>query len=116
VPRRLPLPLSLSLSLSLTGEEGVRAHFTGQREREGGRERKRERKREGERVRKQKVHACSKRSSFSQSECVIIILMGEGGFINQVKRTFEGDLVCLRPPSFRNDHKIIVRGVVNATP
>ncbi len=39
----LPPSFSLSLSLSLTGEEGVRTLFTGQRERERERERGRER-------------------------------------------------------------------------
>jgi hypothetical protein len=49
----------------------------GEREREG--ERGREREREGEREKEQKVWACSKRSSFSQSVSqsafVIIILI-----------------------------------------
>ncbi len=48
----LDISLSLSFSLSLTGEEGVRTLFTGQREREikrGGRERKRKGEREKKR-------------------------------------------------------------------
>jgi hypothetical protein len=48
-----------------------------QRERERERKREREREKEGGRKieRKQKVWACSKRSLFSQSACVIIILI-----------------------------------------
>jgi hypothetical protein len=42
-------PVTVSLPLSLTGEEGVRTLFTGQRVRE--RKREREIKREGERKR-----------------------------------------------------------------
>jgi len=57
--------LSLSLPLSLTGDEGVRTLFIGQREREI--ERKRERDKEGGRKKAESV-ACSKRSSFSQSD------------------------------------------------
>ncbi len=44
------------------------------REEEKEREKKREGEREREREKKQKVQACSKRSSFSQSACVIIII------------------------------------------
>ncbi len=47
----LSLPLFLSLPFSLTGEEGVRTLFTGQREREREIEKDRERERERERER-----------------------------------------------------------------
>jgi hypothetical protein len=50
----ISLSLCPSLSLSLTGEEGVRTLFTGQREREKKRERERKRGRARDRERERK--------------------------------------------------------------